>query len=875
MTRLSRADRSLLVLAAAVLLALALVLSVVATRPTALAVDPRLALPPLQAPGEWFDSQRGVGTADTDYDGALQENAQAQARTAALNPGYAEIEWDLLGPTNVGGRVVDLALVPGRPNEVYAATASGGVWHSGDAGVTYQPRWDPMLTQALGAMAATPDGTLLVGTGEANPGGGSIVYGGTGLYRSTDDGATWELSGLPDSGAFGRIVVDPSDGNTVYAAASGDLFVDPADPDATIDDRGLWRSTAAGEPGSWERIFPTQQVLDDGLLANPVSTGAVDVAVHPTDSDRILVAMWDHYRTPEKRVYAGPGSSVWLTTDGGTTWTQVTDIALDERDVTYNDIEERDYTPGEETGRIGIAFAPSDGNRVYAMIANTLDGTHGAWFSSDDAGESFTRSEPTGLASNNSSYGWWFARIFVDPADADHLYAMGLELIESIDGGGRFIPHGNTTAGVLTGAQAILHADQHAMAWSPDVPGLVYVGNDGGVYRSNLGGAAGTWIPGAQMGWTQHYSVDSDTQTGEYVVSGLQDNLCQMTLGAETAGTDAWIKYGLCGDGIVTRIDPQDPTITYYCSQYGGCGKATLGAPDLLGATYRQPDDRYGWLADIQFDPNDSQIVYTAGAALHRTTDGGLDFTEISGDLSSRPDQEDPNSGYRLRGVVTTIATHPNGETVWVGTDEGRLWVTHEASTVSPTVVDGRQANGGGWTLVDDGDTTSDADHATDIDLGLPERTWISSVAVDPTDPTGNTAWVAYTGFRQGDLQPRLFHTTDGGLTFTAMDADLPAGPINDVIDTAAGVFVATDTGVFALGEDAGEATWWRVGDLPAVPVLELDHHEGLHALTAATFGHGVRRAALPGDAAAGLGDALQGDALQAGAADLVASSGG
>ena len=853
MTRLPRADRSLLVLAAAALLPLGLVLSLVATRPLAVAVDPRLALPPLQAPGEWFDSQRGVGTADVDYDGALAENAALQARTAALNPGLADLEWELLGPTNVGGRVVDLAVVPGRPQELWVATASGGVWRSGDMGTTFAPAWDPQLTQALGAMAATPDGTLLVGTGEANPGGGSVVYGGTGLYRSTDDGATWELAGMPDAGAFGRIVVDPSDGDTVYAAASGELFVDPTDPDATIDDRGLWRSTAAGEPGSWERIFPTQDILDDGLLANPVSTGAVDVAVHPTDPDRILVAMWDHHRTPEKRVYAGPGSSVWLTTDGGDTWSRVTDIALGEGDATRNTVDGGFYTPEEETGRIGLAFAPSDGDRVYAMIANTLDGTHGAWFSSTDAGETFTRSEPAGLAGNNSSYGWWFARIFVDPADADHLYAMGLELIESVDGGGRFIPHGNTTAGVLTGAQAIVHADQHAMAWSPDVPGLVYVGNDGGVYRSNAGGVAGTWVAGVQQGWTQHYSVDADTQTGEYVVSGLQDNLCQMTLGAETLQTGAWTKYGLCGDGIVTRVDPADPTTTFYCSQYGSCGKATLTAPNLLD--YDQPDDRYGWLADIQFDPNDSQVIYTAGARLHRSTNGGADYTAISGDLSSVPFQQDPNEGYRLRGVVTTIATHPDGETVWVGTDEGRLWVTHAASTVRPSIEDGMQVNDDGWTLVDDGDPEDETDHDEEDDLGLPQRTWISSVAVDPADPTGNTAWVAYTGFRQADSTPRLFLTTDGGASFTPMSDGLPGAPINDVIVTPAGVFVATDTGVFAL-EDG---SWWRVGDLPAVPVLELDHHEGLNVLTAATFGHGVRRVALPGGAGSGtiVGDVL------------------
>ena len=833
--------RPLTALAAIALLVLGLVVTTLLPRGQAAPLaDPRLDLPPLQAPGEWFDSQRGVEGASIDYAGTLAESAAIAERTRAIDPAVAGLEWDLLGPTEIGGRVVDLALVPGRPDEVWVATASGGVWHSADAGSTYSPRWDPELTQALGAMAAGPDGTLYVGTGEANPGGGSVVYGGTGLYVSRDDGASWQLSGLPESGAFGRIVVDPSDGDTVYAAAAGDLFVPGGE-------RGLYRSPDAGQ--TWELIFPQA----DTVLPNRETTGAVDVAVDPSDSDRILVAMWDHHRTPEKRVYAGPGSSVWLTEDGGTTWTHVTDIALGEGDRTRNDLEDRLYTPGEETGRIGVAFAPSDPSRVYAMIANTLDGTHGAWFSSDDGGRSFTRSEPFGLAANNSSYGWWFARIFVDPRNADHLYAAGLEVIESLDGGSTFLPQSNTTALVVTGAnQAIVHSDQHAMVWSPDVPGLVYLGNDGGVYRSAANGAAGTWVTGVSQGWTQHYSVDVDEQTAQYVVSGLQDNLCMHHVGDVEAGSAAWMKYGFCGDGIVTRVDPGDPTTTYYCSQYGGCGRAKAGAPLLVGGM-RMPSDRYGWLADIQFDPTDPDTIYTAGAQLHRSTNEGTAFTTISGDLSSQPEQTDPNTGYRLRGVVTTIATHPDGDTVWVGTDEGRLWVTHSASTLPPVSRGAMQANGDGWTLVDDGDATTTTDN--DGDLGLPERTWITSITTDPADPTGKTAWGAYSGFRQGEEGAQLFRTTDGGDTFTNVSGDLPGAPINDVILVDGDPMVATDVGVF-LSTDGGDS-WLRVGDLPAVPVLELRHHVGTNTLTAATFGHGVRRTTLPGDQAVGLELAL------------------
>lgn len=825
------ARRPLVAVAAMSFLVLAIALAAVLPGGvTASLADPRLELPPLQAPGEWFDSQRGVATASVDYADTLAESAAAADRTALLAPELAEATWDLLGPTNIGGRVVDLALVPGRANEVFVATASGGVWHSDDAGATYSPRWDPALTGSLGAMAAASDGTLYVGTGEANPGGGSIVYGGTGLYRSTDLGETWEFSGLPDSGAFGRIAVDPNDDDTVYAAAAGNLFVPGGE-------RGLYRTTDAGD--TWELVFPQA----DSDLPNRDTTGAVDVAIDPSDSDRILVAMWDHYRTPEKRVYAGEGSSVWLTENGGDTWTRITDIALPDHCCgTEDPVTGLEFTAAQETGRIGIAFAPSDPSRVYAMIANTLDGTHGAWFTSNDGGRTFESSNPSGLEANNSSYGWWFARIFVDPLNADHLYAAGLELIESLDGGGRFLPQSNTTALVVTGAnQVIVHSDQHSMVWSPDVPGLVYVGNDGGVYKSTANGAAGTWVTGASQGWTQHYSVDVDEQAAEYVVTGLQDNLCMMHAGASAGelASAEWAKYGFCGDGIVTRVDPSDPSTTYYCSQYGGCGRALAGAPLLVGGM-RMPGDRYGWLADIQFDPNNSDTIYTAGAQVHRSTNQGTAFTTISGDMSSQPVQEDPNGGYRLRGVVTTIATHPDGETVWVGTDEGRLWRTAKASTLGRVGFAVPQESGDDWTLVDDGVAATTEDNEG---LGLPERTWITSITTDPSDPTGDTAYVTYSGFRQGDNGAQVFVTTDGGATFTDLTGDLPGAPVNDVILIDGDVWVGTDVGVFTL--DAANDTWLRVGDLPSVPVMELRHHTGTNTLTIATFGHGIRRTTL------------------------------
>lgn len=770
-------------------------------------LDPRLALPPLQAPGEWFDSQRSITTDGSDYAGAIAAARSTRAATLATAPEWAGLTWDLLGPTNIGGRVVDLALVPGQASELFVATASGGVWHSDDFGTTFSPRWPTDITQAMGALAAGSDGVLYAGTGEANPGGGSIVYGGTGMYRSSDLGATWQHVGLDTAGAFGRIAVDPTDPSVVYAAAAGNLFVPGGE-------RGLYGSRDGGD--TWQLL----------LAGDNDTTGAVDVTIDPSNPDRILVAMWDHFRDPEHRVYAGPGSGLHLSEDGGDTWRQIGEITLDDP---------------AEVGRIGVAFAPSDPSRAYAVIANTLDGRHGEWFVSDDGGRSFDGQPSSGLAGNHSSFGWWFGRIFVDPADADHLYVAGVELIESLDGGRTFLAQSNTLAGVVTGInQGNVHADQHAMVWSDDIPGLVYLGNDGGVYRSNLGGVVGSWIGGLSQGWTQHYSVDVDEQTAEYIVSGLQDNLCQMHVGGSGGiSAAAWVKYGLCGDGLTTRIDPGDPLTTYYCSQYGGCGRAIAGAPDLR---FRMPGDRYGWLADIQFQPGDPSVLFTAGAQLWRSSNRGDSWTAYSGDLSSDPEQTDPNPGYRLRGVATTIAVHPDGKTVWVGTDEGRLWVNRDIGAAA-----GDTGNAT-WTLIGGDGPSGVLDDEAVAELGLPARTWITSIAVDPED--ADVAYVAFSGFRQGDDAARLFRTDDGGASFqpiggTTGEGGLPRAPINDVILAGRTLVVASDVGVHASTD--GGATWLTVGDLPTVPVLDLRYHAATQTLTAATFGHGVRRTSLPG----------------------------
>jgi photosystem II stability/assembly factor-like uncharacterized protein len=795
-----------LTLAGVNLLILALAVSLLVNAAPQTPIDPRLLDAPLSAPGEWFDSQRGIGASRTAYAEAIAQANVLGERTAEVAPEVAGLEWDLLGPVNIGGRINDVVVDPTRSlvvdngesgGLVYAAAASGGVWRSGDAGTTFMRAWPDDITQAIGALEINSEGVLFAGTGEANPGGGSIVYGGMGMYRSTDAGATWENIGLETAGAFGRIAADPSNPDRIFAAASGNLFVPGGE-------RGLYRSDDGGD--TWNLV----------LAGDNDTTGAVDVSIDPVNPDNILAAMWDHYRTPEKRVYAGPGSGLYRSTDGGETWTRAVEITLP-------DDEESGFVGANETGRIGVAFSPADPSRAYAIIANTLDGTFGAMFRSDDGGATWERlPDDSSLVATQSSYGWWFGRIFPDPGDKNRLFVTGLELTSSTDGGQSFLNSSASLAGVVTGVhQAVnVHADQHGMAWDPHVPGRVYLGNDGGVYRSDANGNPGTWVNGVSQGFTQHYSVDVFEGDPNYIVTGLQDNMCQRSFTPDdgAASKSTWTKFGFCGDGLQTLIHPEDPTITYSCSQYGGCQKSIGGAPLLVGGM-NKPQGRYGWFSPLEFDPNDPDVMYWGSNHVMRTTNGQT-FTIISPDLSDPEEeleQEDPNPGYRLRGVVTAIGVSASDSNViYAGTDNGRLWVTRDL--------------GGEWIELSDNEA-------------LP-GTWITRVTVDPAD--ADTVYVSYSSYRDGSDAAHLVKTTDGGLTFTDITGDLPTAPVNDVVLAGDGLLaVATDVGVFMSDDDG--ASWLRVGDnLPTVPVLDLRYHEGSNTLTAATFGHGIQRVTLP-----------------------------
>jgi len=711
-----------------------------------------------------FGSDPGVTPPDVLRRARRAERAIAQD-TKALAPGAAAAQWRLEGPTSVGGRILDVAVDPELADTIYAATASGGVWKSTDAGSTFSPAWPASQNQMIGALTMTKSGVLYAGTGETGPGGGSITYGGDGVYRSTDRGQTWQRIGLERTSRISRIVVDPTNEKRIFVAASGNLF-------KGTTDRGVYLSEDGGD--SWRKV----------LAGDNATTGAADVAINDSDPSIVWATMWDHRRTPDQRLYEGPGSGLYKSTDGGRTFARVATNPA--------------FGPSPQLGRMGVALGTGeDGKNTVYVIITVSSGSSGGVYKSTDNGTTWQPRQDVELHGQTGSYvyGWWFGRLWVDPKDTNHLFVAGVSLVESDDGGSTF----GTSGGV--------HADQHAMAWDPKVPNRVYLGNDGGVYRSDDNGASGTWKFGTYQPFSQHYTIDVSEQDPSRIVAGLQDNGVIRSWGTQDGSWDEY--HG--GDGERALIKPTDQKVLYGCHQYGECTIHKNGGDnDGQDFTRKIVSTRRNWTMPIEFDPEDPNTIYTGGELLEMSEDEANTFRPISPDLSNGPGKE-VNPLFRNYGTLTTIA--PAGKskgTIYAGTDDGNLWYTHD------------QSNPAAWVKASDSE--------------LP-KAWITRVEVDKSNP--QVAYVTYSGFRQGEDAAFVLRTTDGGQTWENITGDLPRAPLNDVNVIGDAVFVAGDLGVFVT-RDAGRS-WLKVGgNLPLTPIFELRYHAPTNRLYAGTFGRSI-----------------------------------
>ena len=573
-------------------------------------------------PSDWQWRQRAFphGAINPEAYTVMRREAAAkelEARLARLAAGKSsrDLTWEQQGPTNIGGRVTDLAIHPTNADICYAALASGGILKTTDGGGSWTPMLQDMDVITIGDIALDPQDPeiLYIGTGEANA--ASLSFIGNGMYRSPDGGQTWEHLGLEASTYIARVLVHPTRQQTLFVAATGRLF-------GTDSDRGVYRTTNGG--ADWQRVF----ALTD-------STACTDLVMHPENPDILYAAMWERVRGLTHRQSGGPSSGIWRSLDGGDTWNELT----------------TGLPTGSNVGRIGITQCTSQPDVLYALYADASAGFLGV-YKSTDGGDTWAATNDSNLHSMYSTFGWYFGQIRVDPTNPDRVHALGVPMYRTLNGGSSWSEVG-----------ANMHVDHHALEWCPSLPTRAYAGNDGGLYRSDDRGSS--WTELDDQPANQFYAVEIDPANPARLYGGTQDN---GTLRTPDGSTDGWERiFG--GDGFTVIVDHSDSDVIYLEYQYGNLYKSDNDAAWFDWAMSGiDGGDRMNWHTPVVMDPNNAQTLYYGSHRVYRTTDGADSWTPISEDLTDG----DQGAGY---GTITTLAIAPSASSrVFAGTDDGHVW---------------------------------------------------------------------------------------------------------------------------------------------------------------------------------------------------------
>jgi len=713
-------------------------------------------------PSEWMYNQRAYPNNYINSE-AIQ-SAIEQSKTILENRAPQGNDWTLVGPLNTGGRITDVAISPDNDDVLYVSTPVGGVFKTTDRGQNWTPIFDEIGKPSIGNIAIAPSNSqrIYIGTGEANGSATSGAFFGDGMYRSNDAGETWTNIGLPESNHIGRIVVDPTDPDRVFVAATGKLY-------GKNIERGIYRTTNGGT--DWDQVL---FVTD--------STAAIDVAINSANTDIIFAAMWERTRKPWQRSYGGESSAIHRSMDGGDTWEELGAVhGLP--------------APDTQTGRIGIAISESDPSTIYARYTtNEITNEFNGLYKSTDNGDNWTLVTLGELIGIDSSFGWYFGNIRINPENPDEVYVLGQGIAKTTNSGDSWQ--------IVNG----MHVDHHAMEYSKNNNDFLLAGNDGGAYISENGGAS--WSHFENLPITQFYNIDVDFQQPERLYGGTQDNNTIRTL---SAGTNDWNSiWG--GDGFHVNVDPNDNNYIYVESQWGNLGRSTDGGNSFSSATSGLDYDRTNWNTPVIISPFNSEIVYYGANKLYSSNRASF-WTAISPDLTNG---QHP-SGSLSYGTITSIASSYNNlDVIYTGSDDGNVNVTFDGGVT--------------W---------------ENISGDLPDR-YVTSLAISPSND--QTAYVTFSGFGVLDYTPHIFKTTDGGQNWADISSNLPSIPVNDVIlnSTEEYLFVATDLNIWYSENDGG--TWNILGnDLPFTIIRDLKLHEPTNMLYAGTFGRSMHNYDLSG----------------------------
>ncbi len=673
-----------------------------------------------------------------------------------VNPAlFQDMKWRLVGPFRAGRSLTAVGL-PANPSVYYFGAVGGGVWKSTNAGETWEPIFDSQPIASIGAIAVAPSNpnVVYVGTGEADM-REDITYG-NGMYKSVDAGKTWTHIGLTDSQQIGRVLIDPKNPDIVFVAALGHAF-------GANSERGVFRSTDGGK--SWQAVLHKN---DD--------TGAIDLAFDPQDSKTVYASLWQT-RRPPWNVYPpsnGPGSGLYKSTDGGSTWQQLTN-----------------GLPTEGLGRIGIAVAPTDHTRVYAIV----DAKQGGLYRSDDAGKSWK------LADNEQRIwgrGWYFGGVEVDPKNADVVYIANTTVYKSTDGGHSFVGFRGAPGG----------DDYHSIWIAPNDPDRMIISSDQGTIVTLNGGE--TWSSWYNQPTAQLYHVATDNRFPYWLYAAQQDSgaVAVPSRSDHRAITERdWEYVAVGGESGMLAPDPLNTDIVYG-GTVGRWDWKTRQVQDVSPTLGRAGEFRTIWTLPLVFSQADKTKLYFSHQMLFRTSNGGKTWDQISPDLTRENPPVPPNldpitAKYGLasprKGVIYAIAPStidPN--TVWVGTDDGMIHVT-----------------------LDDGKTWKDV---TPGDL----KPWSKVGIIDASHFDKQTAYAAIDAHRIEDMRPYIYRTHDGGKTWQALGKGIPEGAFVNAVreDTVRRglLFAGTELGVYVSFDDGDN--WQPLQlNLPVSSVRDLAIH--------------------------------------------------
>jgi photosystem II stability/assembly factor-like uncharacterized protein len=686
-----------------------------------------------------------------------------------------------IGPGGMSGRVTAIDVVHNNTDIMYVGTASGGLWKSTSGGIKWEPIFDKEVTASIGAVAIQQSNpsVIWVGTGEGNP--RNSLNGGYGIYKSLDGGKTWKAMGLEKTRHIHRVIIDPTDPNTVYVGAIGS-------PWGEHPERGVYKTTDGGE--TWEQI----------LFVNN-KTGAADLIMDPTNPNKLMAAMWEHKREPWFFNSGGEGSGLHITHDGGKTWKKVT---------------AEDGFPKGNLGRIGVAIAPGKPNIVYALV----EAKKNALYKSTDGGFKWRKINDKSDIGNRPFY---YSEIYVDPQNENRVYSVFTYVNVSEDGGRNFrqlMPAYGVSNGV--------HPDHHAWWIHPKDGSYMLDGNDGGLNITHDGGK--TWRFIGNLPVAQFYHINVDKEFPYNVYGGMQDN------GSWRGPAYVWRAQGIrnsywqeisFGDGFDVVPDKDDARYGWTMSQQGAVSRYDwqTGNNYSVRPTHPDPDMqlRFNWNSAIGADPFDNSTIYFGSQFVHKSTDKGLTWEVISPDLTTNDPEKQKQSesggltmdatGAENHCTILVIEPSPVEQNMmWVGTDDGRVHYT--------------QNGGDTWVEV------------TQNIKGLPAGSWIPQIKA--SNKSKGEALLIANDYRRFNYTPYAYRTRDYGKTWERIvdENDVESYTLSIVEDLEEPnlLFLGTDDGLY-ISIDAGNKWQKWTKDYPTVSTKDLVIHPRENDLVIGTFG--------------------------------------